>query len=256
MSTLRANTALQNAADTAAAERRRKPRTGKSYGSRKGQAVVEGLTRSELVVKYGFKVKIIATQIAKKLPASIDVGDLESVGLMGLMDAADRFDPKKGAKFETYAAFRIRGAILDELRSQDWVPRSVRDKAKNDADAIQYAMVYIDDMTPSAAAAVRESDAEEKTSFAINPIDEIARKETRGMLEELFRDLTDHERTIMSCYYFRGLNMKEVAEILDLSEPRICQLHSRAILKLRTSLTERYGSSAQTMVLMLLDTSA
>ena len=111
-------------------ERRKRLRVAPGYASRKGEKLAEDLSKSELIEKYHHKVRIAAYQIAKKFSHSIEVEDLVSMGFIGLMDAADKYDPSRGVKFETYAEYRIRGSIFDELRKQDWVPRSARDRAR------------------------------------------------------------------------------------------------------------------------------
>jgi RNA polymerase sigma factor for flagellar operon FliA len=242
-----------------AKERRARPRTAPGFASRRGQKLSMGLTKAELIEKYRHKVRIIAVKMARDLPASIDVDDLVSMGFLGLMDAADRFDPKKGVQFATFAEFRIRGAMLDGLREQDWVPRSARDRM----DAVQAAKTEVRARTGQAPSETELSKQmqmplnkfremmvnlgsqtlvnfedlpegfEHEDSTSPDPFRAAVRKEARAVVESMLKDLPDQERMVLNFYYFRGLNLKEIGEIMNVSESRVSQIHSRAVLSLK-----------------------
>ena len=257
--------------------------------------LVEGLTKSELVRKYEPKVRIMAQGISGKMPRNCsDVEDLVSVGFIGLMDAADKFEASRGIKFATYAEFRIRGAILDELRSLDAVPRSVRMQAKkieqvanrfqnqtgrtpSDTDISKVLKisredfqelkariapihhVNFDDVANRAAAGDAEAHASETSEgqpihtsgSAHDPSIRVMRLETRDYLDQLFKNLSDDQRMVLTFYYYRGLNLGEIAMILEVSESRVSQIHSAAIGKLR-EFVHRSVPDTRNLFLMLL----
>lgn len=225
--------------------------------------------RNHLLEKYLPLVRYIAERQLSKLPQNINVEDLQSAGVLGLMDAVRGYDPERGVKFETYCTTRIRGAILDELRSLDWVPRIVRSKANK----IQKAWKSLEDRlgrTPSDEemanhlelslteyeAMAKEASAVTMTSLTtetkdddgsksmrkldlledkkgLNPEVELKKKE---VTEFITRGLSRKERLIILLYYYEELTMREIGEALDLSESRVCQLHSRIILRLKSQL--------------------
>lgn len=220
--------------------------------------------------------------MATQLPSSVDVDDLVSVGFIGLMDAADKFNSAKGVKFATYAEFRIRGAILDELRNQDWVPHCARGRAKQ----IEKAYSHIERETgerPSEEAVseklgvsrsrlqkMKENvgnlvlvsyDAQEAEAAqqphekreGADPFAHVIQNDARAYLENLFKQLGEEERIVLSCYYFRGLNLREISQILDLSESRISQIHTQAIFKLKQLIQET--GSPKSMFTWLLEAS-
>jgi RNA polymerase sigma factor for flagellar operon FliA len=258
--------------------RRRKLRSAPSFPSRNGEKRVEGLTRSELLLKYGAKVRWIAQRISNGLPQSVDIEDLVSVGFIGLMDAADKFNPSENVKFSTYAEFRIRGSMLDELRKQDWVPRRVRsqikaiDKVEAQVETETGRKATHEDVTKKLGitrdhyqelkheigrlmlvpyGTVDEVSELLQSGDETNPYIQASQKDTRQHIENIFRQsLSDEERTVMSCYYFRGLNLREIGAILSLTESRISQLHAQAIRKLKGSIKT---TSANAMFLILLD---
>lgn len=266
---------------TPSSERRRHPRSAPGFASRKGQKLSIGLTKAELVQKYHHKVRIAAAQIAKKFTHSIEVDDLISMGFIGLMDAADKFDPSRGVKFETYAEYRIRGSIFDELRKQDWVPRSARDRAKE----LQKAVAEIEfkkgrgatDREVSRELGVSlgryqemkrdlgnlalvnyeslETLAEKEDSALARSEDlmtEVSRKDAKAILDRLFMKLLEEERIVLSCYYYRGLNLREIGAILSVGESRVCQIHTKAILKLKKELLSQVPS-VESLFLILLE---
>jgi RNA polymerase sigma factor for flagellar operon FliA len=246
-------------------ERRVKNRTAPGFGTRRGQKLSMGLSKTELIEKYRYKVRAIALKLARDLPASVDVDDLYSMGYLGLMDAADKFDPRRGAKFDTYAEFRIRGAIIDELRKQDWVPRSARDRM----DALHAAAEAIEARTgvrPNNEEISQEMDMplskfhemirdlgsqllvnmedmpegwEQADSSMPDPFQEAVRKEAKAVVERLLQSLPEQDRMVLNFYYYRGLNLKEIAAILGVTESRVSQIHGRAIMALKNGLSQK-----------------
>jgi len=234
----------------------------------------QNASRESVMLEYFSLVKIVAKKMATRLPASVDYDDLVSAGLIGLMQALDRFKPEKGFKFKTYAEFRIRGAMIDELRSQDWCPKGMRQKAKQfericekirqkkgrratDKELCQalhiskhkYEQLVRDVNTleqMNLASYIRIGADEDRTQTTIelvpdcsdsgNPFEEASRHDMRDMIEKALRHLPETERTVLSLYYFEELNLKEIGRKLNLSESRVCQLHSKAISQLKSSL--------------------
>lgn len=262
-------------------ERRERNRNAPSFRSRKGEKLVDGLSKGELVKKYETKVRMIASRMAQNLPVSVDVNDLVSVGFIGLMDAADKFNVSKGVKFATYAEFRIRGAILDELRNQDWVPHCARGKAK-EIERTYHKLERKEGRAPTEAEVSKEmgvsrerlqklkervggltlvsyeehesmmKEAADKSEES-DPFGNVIRKDAKDFLENLFQNnLSDEERIVLSCYYFRGLNLKEISQILNLTESRISQIHTKSIFKLKQKLREDVPN-VQSMFALLLE---
>jgi RNA polymerase sigma factor FliA len=223
----------------------------------------EATARDWLVVHYASLVKFVAGRLAAGLPKSVDTGDLVSAGVFGLMNAIDKFDPANGAKFETYAIPRIRGAILDGLRALDWVPRSVRSRSRSVQDAIALLEHQLG-RTPTD----EEISAELKISVeelekwladiaagSVGPLDHVAMDNTaaeadaqiqpgRAMEEGELRAamraeisrLPEREQAILILYYEDGLTLSEIGEALGVTESRISQIHAKAVLQLRSRL--------------------
>lgn len=223
----------------------------------------EATAREWLVVHYASLVKFVAGRLAAGLPKSVDTGDLVSAGVFGLMNAIDKFDPANGAKFETYAIPRIRGAILDGLRALDWVPRSVRSRSRSVQDAIALLEHQLG-RTPTD----EEISAELKISVeelekwladiaagSVGPLDHVAMDNTaaeadaqiqpgRAMEEGELRAamraeisrLPEREQAILILYYEDGLTLSEIGEALGVTESRISQIHTKAVLQLRSRL--------------------
>jgi RNA polymerase sigma factor for flagellar operon FliA len=232
-------------------------------------------TRDQLIVLYSPLVKYVASRVAVGLPQHVDSADLVSYGIIGLIDAIDRFDPVRQVKFETYAIPRIRGAIIDELRAIDWVPRSVRAKAR----ALEQAYASLEATllrTPTDAEVAAELDMSEKElqdvlrqlSFVgVAALDEVFavggergqrtslgdtipdatpgpaamfdEKESKEILAQAIMHLGERERTVLSLYYYEGLTLAEIGEILGVTESRVCQIHTKAVLQLRARLSDR-----------------
>ncbi len=234
-------------------ERRQRARKAPGFASRKGQPLVEGLTKSELILKYGERVRVIARRIASSLPQSVDPEDLVSVGFMGLMNAADRFDASKGAKFSTYAEFRIRGAILDELRNQDWIPKPVRAKIKKDEATAKklgpLMLVNYGDLNEDPA--LEEKMTEHAGGEKATPYTMASRSDAKAWMDRMMADLSENERRVLSMYYYRELNLREIAQILELTESRISQIHSQAIFKLKQLMLEKIPDVKSLFVMLL-----
>ncbi len=226
--------------------------------------------RNILLEKYLPLVRYVAERLSHSLPSFVDVDDLASMGIFGLFDAIDRFDPTMGVKFKTYAMNRIRGSILDELRSLDWVPRLVRIKA-NKIDKACRALhrtlgreptffemakelgMHFDEynlMIEGAAATAIISLSEEWTDQednhgnrkidllkdddrGANPTHALQLGDIRGVIAN---HLTEKEKIIVTLYYYEGLSMKEIAHVLNLTESRICQIHGKVITRLKEQL--------------------
>ena len=242
--------------------------------------LVEGLTKEEIVIKYASLVKYLAQKLALRLPANIELDDLISAGVMGLMDAVDKYNPDRENKFKTYAEFRIRGAMLDELRSQDWVPRSVREKAKqleraytkleqdlgrqaND-DEVRLELGLNRDEYQNLLYEVRSvsllnfddlsslTKADKKSMLGLiengkipNPFSEISKSNVKKLVEKAIKDLPEKQRLVLALYYYEDLNLKEIGEILEVTESRVSQLHTQAVLRLKSRLKNKFDEFVQ-----------
>jgi RNA polymerase sigma factor for flagellar operon FliA len=231
--------------------------------------------RDQLIVMYSPLVKYVAARVAVGLPQHVESSDLVSYGIIGLIDAIDRFDPVRQVKFETYAIPRIRGAIIDELRAIDWVPRSVRAKAR----ALEQAYASLEASllrTPTDSEVAVELGMSEKElqdilrqlSFVgVAALDEVFaaggergqrstlgetipdatpgpaavfdEQESKEILAQAILHLAERERTVLSLYYYEGLTLAEIGEILGVTESRVCQIHTKAVLQLRARLSDR-----------------
>jgi len=223
-------------------------------------------SREKLIIESLPLVKSIVDRMSTRLPSHLDEDDLSSAGLIGLMDAIDRYDPSREASFKTYASFRIKGAILDELRSMDWKPRSVRDKERKleeayiqlekklkrrptDEEIAKFLNIDMEEFYSLLQETQRqplihlEELMEEGTNREVfaekgipSFVDRLIFKEVKEKLVEAIDTLPEKERLSVTLYYYEGLTMKEVGEVLDVSESRISQIHSSALLHLRTRL--------------------
>jgi RNA polymerase sigma factor for flagellar operon FliA len=229
--------------------------------------------RDQLIVHYSPLVKYVAGRVAVGLPQNVEQSDLVSYGIFGLIDAIEKFDPARGYKFETYAIARIKGAILDELRSIDWVPRSVRAKAR----ALEKAYAKLEGelhRTPSddELAAELEYTAEQlqtvlgQISFvglvaldemlsvggdrgesltlgdtiadgAEGPVGLYEVEEMRHILAQAINRMPERETIVLTLYYYEGLTLAEIGQVLGVTESRVCQIHTKAILQLRSRLS-------------------
>ena len=240
--------------------------------------------RERLIREYAGLIKFIASKIAARLPSNIELDDLMSSGVIGLMDAIDKYDSSRDNKFKTYAEFRIRGAILDELRSQDWVPRSVREKAKvlerayskierekgrqaTDEEACielgmtteQYhemlgevrsvSLLSYDDLSNLSNADKRALHGNgESGSKVTTPFNEVSIAHLKRLVSEAIEDLPEKQRLVLSLYYYEDLNLKEIGRVLDVTESRVSQLHSQAILKLKARLRNHWDDFVSMMI--------
>ena len=229
--------------------------------------------RENLILKYAPLVKKIAERMAMRLPPHISKDELIGPGIIGLFDAIEKFDPTKGIQFRTYANLRIKGAILDELRKMDWISRSVRrninrledsirglelklDRAPNDDEIAEemgldmdtyYKMVsrscgvnllsldelMLDGSTPKIS---------KQVSDVSSPFDDFKIKEIKDVIAKSLSTLSKKEQLVMSLYYYEELTLKEIAKVLNLTESRISQIHSKAILRLRVKMRAYYES--------------
>ncbi|MEY2982585.1 MAG: hypothetical protein RL562_2812 [Planctomycetota bacterium] len=216
-------------------------------------------------------VRMIAERVLQTLPKSIELDDLMSAGVFGLMDAIDGFDLSRGIKFKTYCSTRIRGSILDELRSQDWVPRLVRLKAHkldratrelegqlgrspNQYELAQAMEMSLDELNATVSEASARAmfslsekwdDGEDDKDMEKVEIladqkceDPFQTTHQRDLFEVMTRSLTKKERLIVLMYYHEGLTMREIGEIMELTESRVCQIHSNVVARLKVQLDQ------------------
>jgi RNA polymerase sigma factor for flagellar operon FliA len=229
--------------------------------------------RTRVINEFAPLIKYIASRIAIRLPPHIDLNDLINAGVIGLIDAIEKFDAAKQIKFKTYAEFRIRGAILDELRSMDWVPRSVRQKARKVEDAISKLEYELGrPATDEEIAKEMNVDMDsfhkllsETASVSLLSLDDLGEDDAdlsrRNLLEYIIQDerqwpshklrtveisrlvaraiqsLPEKERMVISLYYYDELTMKEIGHVLKFTESRVSQIHTKAVLRLRSRCT-------------------
>jgi RNA polymerase sigma factor FliA len=226
----------------------------------------------ELVLKHGELVKRIAYHVLARLPPHIDVDDLIQAGMIGLLNAAQHFTPTKGANFETYAGIRIRGAMLDEARKANWTPRSTFRHAKQVSQAIREieSRTGRDARAPEIAAALGvdlddyHRMVENAASSRLLSYEQLADDPERAAMlpdapedgpetlleQDQFREalataiagLPERERLVLSLYYDDELNLREIGEVLDVSESRVCQIHGQAVLRIRARLDDWFKS--------------
>ena len=231
-------------------------------------------SRERLILQYSPLVKYVAGRVSVGLPATIEHADLVSYGMFGLIDAIEKFDLAKGVKFETYAIARIKGAIIDELRSIDWIPRSVRSKARDVEKALTSLEVKLR-RTPTeeelaaeldmgikelrqvltqvslvSVVALDESfageDAERQALVdtlqdpkAPDPEASYEDVEMRAMLAEALNRMSEREKTVLVLYYFEGMTLAQIGQVLGVTESRVCQMHTKAVLGLRAKMADR-----------------
>jgi RNA polymerase sigma factor FliA len=231
--------------------------------------------REQLIVHYSPLVKYVASRVATGLPATVEQGDLVSYGIFGLIDALEKFDLAREIKFETYAIPRIRGAIIDELRSLDWVPRSVRFKARevekahselearlkrapSEKEVAQHLGVSLGELhdivtqisfvTVTALEEVVSSGGDRGESVSLldtladvaasDPTLGLEGSETRAMLSSAINALSEREKIVVTLYYFEGLTLAEIGDVLGVTESRVCQIHTKAVGQLRGNLKD------------------
>lgn len=229
--------------------------------------------REQLILKYLHLVRYVVSRLPITLPISIAPEDLISYGTMGLMEAVERFDPDRGLKFETYAVTRIRGSIIDQLRFQDWIPRGVRKRSKDLSETMQrmeesLGRAPTDDELAAELGVTKQKvqvmlaetqnlvlsldDTYGNDSSGTNmtlldmvedknspdPQGEYEANELRKRLAEAIASLPEREKLLIALYYHENMTLKEIGEVISVSESRVCQLHAQAILRLRSKLSQ------------------
>ncbi len=242
----------------------------RQYKKTKDQAL-----RDRLILTYAPLVKYVAGRLGSGLPAHVDENDLVSYGLLGLIGAIERFDPDRDIKFETYAIARIKGSIIDELRAMDWVPRSVRSRARDiersiaelerklmraptDEEIAEKLGITTDELDDSLSEIGRSSIAALDELWTISsgsgggdqvalidtledtqgpqPQSELAQTELKEALGEAIARLPEREKLVVTLYYYEELTLREIGEVLGVTESRVSQLHTKAILRLKARL--------------------
>jgi RNA polymerase sigma factor for flagellar operon FliA len=231
--------------------------------------------RERLVVAYSPMVKFVAGRLGAGLPSHVDDADLISYGLMGLIGAIERFEPERGIKFETFAMTRIRGAIIDELRSLDWVPRSVRSRAREiegaqaklehelqrapteeelaaklgiDEGELQSSLLEIANSSVYALDelwTVSDSSGDQvslldtiKDPRADDPQESLDSSEIKDRLTDAIGSLPEREQLVVALYYYENLTLREIGEVLGVTESRVSQLHTKAVMRLKSHLQQ------------------
>jgi RNA polymerase sigma factor for flagellar operon FliA len=241
---------------------------------RRYKSTADDKARERLVVAYSPLVKYVAGRMASGLPAHVEEADLISYGLVGLISAIQRFEPEREIKFETYAITRIKGAIIDELRSLDWVPRSVRSRAREieransklehklqrapsdeemagelsmSTDEFQEALLQISNSTVAALDelwTVSDSSGDQVSLLdtlqdpdALDPSELMDATDMKDRVADAIARLPEREKLVVALYYYENLTLREIGEVLGVTESRVSQLHTKAVLRLRGRLT-------------------
>ncbi len=221
--------------------------------------------REQIILEYAPLVRVVAGRLSMYLGYNVEYDDLVGYGIFGLIDAIDKFDAAKDVKFETYASLRIRGSILDQIRKMDWIPRTVRQKQKKLDEAIKRVemrtgknasdediakeigisdaeltnwqsqlkitnIVSLNEYVEQGSEPVM--DAKHNTHFA-QPEEQIQENELKEVLKSTLELLTEKERKVIELYYYEELTLKEISKVLDVSESRVSQLHTKALMKMR-----------------------
>lgn len=229
------------------------------------------IAREKLILEYTGLVKIIAGRLSIYLGYHVEYDDLVSYGIFGLIDAIDKFDLNKGIKFETYASLRIRGAILDQIRKMDWIPRTLRQKCRKIESAQQKIMersgkvvndeelakelnisleelevwqnqtkilnlISLDEYLDQGSEVAAERGERSKNSFLEQPEHTIEKNELKKILLQTMESLTEKEKKVIIFYYYEELTLKEISILLKVSESRVSQLHTKALQKMKTKL--------------------
>lgn len=229
--------------------------------------------REKLIVEYAPLVRVVAGRLSMYLGYNVEYDDLVSYGIFGLIDAIDKFDLGKDVKFETYASLRIRGAILDQIRKMDWIPRTVRQKQKKIEEAIKIVetrtgknasdeeiarqlgiagdelnewqsqlkvtnVVSLNEFVEQGGEPVMDA---QNNSHFVQPEEAVAEEELKKVLEETMELLTEKEQKVILLYYYEELTLKEISNILEVSESRVSQLHTKALLKIRRKMGNYMG---------------
>jgi len=224
--------------------------------------------REELVLQHAPLVKRIAWHLAGRLPSGVEVDDLVQAGMIGLLEAASHFQADKGASFETFAGIRIRGAMLDQLRREGWAPRSVTRRMRQLGEAIrkvenrhgreampaevaremgisldeyhdllhEAGSLHVASLDQLAEGGMEAVDQATGGSRIGQPLDELMADGFQGALADEIEHLPEREKLVLALYYDKGLNLKEIGRVLEVSESRVCQIHSQAVARLRSRL--------------------
>lgn len=225
-------------------------------------------SRDELVSQHTPLVKRIAYHLLSRLPASVDVDDLIQAGMIGLLEAGSHYKTGKGASFETFAGIRIRGAMIDQMRQEGWAPRSVSKQLRDVTEAVRRVEArlgreasgseiatemglglddYYELLRDSSSARLfsLEQVSEQETGAAniasddrYAPLETVLENDFNEALASQIENLPEREKMVMALYYSNGLNLKEIGEVLEVSESRVCQIHSQAILRLKSRLDD------------------
>lgn len=257
-----------------------KPKVGAKNLSQFYGRIVPGSTVEDDLVQQNLPlVRQVVGRLAMSMPAHVDQDDLYSSGLVGLLNAVRNYDPQGGSSFESYARVRIRGAIFDELRRLDWVPRSVHDKARKVqavmqqleqaqgqppsdeemAKALKLSVSeyheLIEEIRPATfvcldASPVSDDDDESRHDRIADenqpdPLDCTARREVAAIIAQRITQLPEMQRKVLALYYFEDLRLREIAEAFGVTESRICQIHSQAILAIRSFLKQQEDAEAK-----------
>lgn len=233
--------------------------------------------RDTLIVQYIYLTRYVVGRIKMNLPPNFAIEDIASYGVEGLIDAVEKYSPDKGARFETYAIMRIRGNIIDKIRAEDWIPRQMRRKIKEvnttvellrqklgrtpsiDEIAVELNMekdkveAILSDTQTVGSIYDKKGTSEDSLSVIdtiedsklVDPLTNLEDKDTKKDLQAALKRLPERERLIMVLYYHENLTLKEIGDTLELSESRVCQLHSQAIMKLRNILTSSKSNRLQ-----------
>lgn len=238
------------------------------------QGKIDKSGASAMLIQYAPLVRRLALQLIAKLPASVELDDLIQVGMVGLLDAADRYQDDQGAKFETYASQRIRGAMLDELRANDWVSRGLRQSSRSVSTAVQAQeqklgrtptegeiaqelqmslesyqhllqeihgcqLIYFEDFDrDDQENSFLDRQGRGSQSMLHEPLTQLLKGDFRRQLVEAIELMPERERLLLSLYYEEELNLREIGAVLEVTQSRVCQLHSQAISRLRATLRE------------------
>lgn len=234
-------------------------------------------TRDKLIVQYIYLVRYAVGRVKVTLPATISIEDIAGYGVEGLINAIERFSPQRNTRFETYALIRIRGAILDRIRTEDFLPRSIRKKIKDIKQATEYLKQELGrmpttteianhlDMDPEKVTQILSEDvvvtsiydkkgSSEDSMEVIDTIEDTGKltphermeeQNVKSDLQKALQRLPERERTLMVLYYQENMTMKEIGETMGMSESRICQLHAQAIMKLKNILNESRSTRLQ-----------
>ncbi len=237
--------------------------------------------RNQLIIYYSPFVKYVAGRVLAGLPRHFDEEDLVSYGIIGLIDAIERFEPDRNLRFETYAIPRIKGAIIDELRSIDWVPRSVRTKARAVEQAVTHleatlrrtpnevevaaelemtvgefhkamrkissvGMMALDEVLRGGERSERSTLGETLPDGGHGPVDTFEAKESKEALIRAVDGMPEREKTVLMMYYYDGLTLTEIGDVLGVTESRVCQIHTKALRQLRSKLSDRPETTHRT----------